>query len=46
MQLELLQMIDDHRFALAAGYAAASVAAGLGAVVLAGRLGRGRGSTA
>jgi CrcB protein len=40
MQLELLQMLDAERWALAAGYAAASVAAGLLAVVVGARLGR------
>jgi CrcB protein len=35
MQLELLQMLDDERYALAAGYALASVAAGLLAVAVA-----------
>jgi CrcB protein len=35
MQLELLAMIDDGRWALATGYAAASVGAGLAAVRLA-----------
>jgi CrcB protein len=35
MQLELLKMIDAHRYALAAGYASASVVAGFVAIVLA-----------
>jgi CrcB protein len=35
MQLELLDMLDDGRVALAAAYATASVAAGLAAVALA-----------
>jgi CrcB protein len=35
MQLELLHMLDDDRIGLAAGYAAASVAAGFAAVALA-----------
>jgi CrcB protein len=35
MQLELLRMLDDDRIALALGYAAASVVAGLVAVALA-----------
>ena len=34
MQLELLRMLDHHRYGLAAGYAAASVAAGYLAVFL------------
>ena len=40
MQLELLLMLDDGRWALAAGYAAASIAAGLGAVAFASRFRR------
>jgi CrcB protein len=35
MQLELLKMIDDDRWGLALGYAAASIAAGFAAVFLA-----------
>ena len=35
MQLELLQMLDDARYVLAAAYASLSVAVGLAAVVLA-----------
>jgi CrcB protein len=35
MQLELLQMLDHDRWALALGYAAASIAAGFAAVLLA-----------
>ena len=35
LQLELLEMIDDQRFGLAIGYAAATVAAGLAGVHLA-----------
>lgn len=35
MQLELLRMLDHSELALAAGYAAASVAAGFAAIVLA-----------
>jgi len=35
MQLELLRMIDAHRYALAAGYASASIVAGFAAIVLA-----------
>lgn len=38
MQVELLHMIDAHRFALAGGYAAASVVAGFAAVYLASSL--------
>jgi fluoride exporter len=38
MQLELLEMIDARRFALALGYALASVAGGLAAVALGRRL--------
>ena len=38
LQLELLQMLDDARYGLAAGYALVSVAAGLLAVVLTTRL--------
>ncbi|MDQ2621428.1 MAG: fluoride efflux transporter CrcB [Actinomycetota bacterium] len=38
MQLELLQMIDAHRFGLAFGYASASVAAGFASVYLASSL--------
>jgi CrcB protein len=41
LQLELLQMLDDARYELAAGYALASVAAGLLAVALTTRLARG-----
>lgn len=40
LQLELLQMLDDGRFTVAGVYAGASVAAGLGAVVVAARLAR------
>jgi CrcB protein len=40
MQLELLQMLDADHLALAAGYAAASVAAGLAAVALSTRAAR------
>jgi CrcB protein len=46
MQLELLRMLDDARYALASSYVAASVAAGIAGVALAtnvvrrGRLGR------
>jgi CrcB protein len=40
MQLELLEMIDGRDWALAAGYAGASVAAGLAAVLLATGLAR------
>jgi len=40
MQLELLQMLDRADYALAAGYAAASVAAGLAAVAVATRITR------
>jgi CrcB protein len=39
LQLELLEMLDDGRVALAAAYLAASVGAGLAAVELAGRRG-------
>jgi CrcB protein len=35
MQLELLKMLDAHRYGLAAGYAAASIALGFFAVALA-----------
>jgi fluoride exporter len=35
MQLETLRMLDDHRAGLALGYAAASIAAGLVAIVAA-----------
>ena len=42
MQLELLQMLDDDRVALAAAYALVSLAAGLTAVALATRLTRNR----
>ena len=35
MQVELVRMLDHHRWALAAGYASASVAAGFTAVALA-----------
>jgi CrcB protein len=42
MQLELLEMLDGEHYALAAGYALASVAAGLLAVALATRLVRRR----
>lgn len=35
MQLELLRMLDDHRFGLAAGYAGASIGAGYVCVHLA-----------
>jgi CrcB protein len=35
LQLEMLRMIDAHRWALAAGYAAATLACGFGAVWLA-----------
>ena len=38
MQLELLEMIDARRIALALGYVLASVAAGLAAVALGRRL--------
>ena len=38
LQLELLRMLDAHAYGLAAGYATASVAAGLAAVGLATRL--------
>lgn len=41
LQLELLQMLDDARFGLAAGYGLASVAAGLLAVALTTRLAQG-----
>ena len=41
LQLELLQMLDDARYGLAAGYALVSVAAGLLAVVLTTRLAQG-----
>jgi CrcB protein len=40
LQLELLVMLDDGRWVLAAGYALASVLAGLGAVALTSRIGR------
>ncbi len=40
MQLELLLMLDAGRWELAASYASASVAAGLGAVGVAARVGR------
>jgi CrcB protein len=40
LQLELLQMLDDARYGLAAGYALVSVAAGLLAVALTTRLAR------
>jgi CrcB protein len=40
MQLELLQMLDEERFALAAGYALASVAGGLLAVAAGARAAR------
>ena len=40
LQLELLLMLDDAYFVLAAGYATASVAAGLAAVSLASRVAR------
>ena len=40
MQLELLDMLDAHAWGLAVGYVAASVLAGVGAVVLAVRLAR------
>ncbi len=40
MQLELLLMLDDRHYGLAAAYAVASVAAGLAAVALATRAGR------
>lgn len=40
MQLELLQMLDDGRLGLAAGYAGASVAAGFAGVLLATKLTR------
>ena len=39
MQLELLQMLDDQQFVIAIAYGAASIAAGLLAVILAGRIG-------
>ncbi len=35
MQVELLEMLDHHRYGLAAGYAAASVAGGFAAVFVA-----------
>ena len=35
MQLELLRMLDAHRYGLAIGYAAASIAAGFAAVAVA-----------
>lgn len=35
VQIELLDMLDAHRYGVAAGYAAASIAAGYGAVHLA-----------
>ena len=41
LQLELLQMLDEARYGLAAGYALVSVAAGLLAVVLTARLAHG-----
>ncbi len=34
MQVELLRMIDAHAYALALGYAAASVATGYGAILV------------
>ncbi len=40
LQLELLLMLDDARYALAAAYALVSVVAGLGAVALTTRLAR------
>src|SRR3954454_2037944 len=40
MQLEVVQMLDAHRAALAVGYAAASLAAGFAAVFLATKLTR------
>ena len=40
LQLELLVMLDGGRWVLAAGYALASVLAGLGAVALTSRIGR------
>lgn len=40
LQLELLAMLDDDRYALAAGYAIVSIAAGLAAVALTTRLAR------
>lgn len=40
MQLELLRMLDAHRYGLAAGYAAVSVAAGFAAIHLATGLAR------
>jgi len=40
LQLELLEMVDAARWGLAAGYAAASVAAGLAAVAAGDRLAR------
>jgi fluoride exporter len=42
MQIELLQMLDDGRSGLAAGYAAASIAAGLLAIAAATNLVRAR----
>jgi CrcB protein len=42
LQLELLLMLDGEHYALAAGYAAASVAAGLAAVTLGTRVDRKR----
>jgi CrcB protein len=42
LQLELLLMIDGEHYALAAGYTAASVAAGLAAVTLSTRVARRR----
>jgi CrcB protein len=35
MQVEILEILDHHRYGLAAGYAAASIAAGLAAIWLA-----------
>jgi CrcB protein len=46
LQLELLRMIDGSEWALAFGYAAASLLAGLGAVALATGLARRRGIAA
>ncbi len=45
LQIELLEMLDDDRYGLAAAYVLASIAAGLAAVALATRLTR-RGSSA
>ncbi len=42
MQLELLEMLDAEHYALAAGYAAASMGAGLAAVAVATQAGRRR----